>query len=56
MQTQSSYEDKSEIQPKSYYEENGYIVFRNLIPWDISDADETVNCDCVYFGKVFEVI
>jgi hypothetical protein len=28
----------------------------NPIPWDIPDADETVNCDCIYFGKVFEAM
>lgn len=26
----------------------------NPIPWSIPDTDDTVDVDCVYFGKVFE--
>lgn len=28
----------------------------NPIPWNIPDADEKVNADCIYFGKVFEAM
>ncbi|MBR8832741.1 MAG: glycosyltransferase family 1 protein [Stigonema ocellatum SAG 48.90 = DSM 106950] len=28
----------------------------NPVPWEISDADETLSVDCVYFGKVFQAM
>lgn len=37
MQSQSSSQEKSQIQPQSYYKENGYVVFPNLIPLPLID-------------------